>query len=66
MDERATFSLSVIEALAGKPAWLFIPPTHNREPYDTQLSDTMVTHPSVELMPLGSTRSVYSPVTVWM
>ena len=22
-----------------------IPPTHNREPYDTRLSDTMVTHP---------------------
>ena len=32
------------------------PPTHNRDPYDTLLSDTMVTHPSVELMPLGSTR----------
>ena len=29
------------------------------EPYDAtqlSLSDTMVTHPSVELMPLGSTR----------
>ena len=25
---------------------VFPPPTHNREPYDTRLSDTMVTHPS--------------------
>ena len=24
----------------------YLPPTHNREPYDTRLSDTMVTHPS--------------------
>ena len=30
----------------------FSPPTHNREPYDTQLSDTIATHPSVEPMPL--------------
>ena len=32
------------------------PPTHNREPYDTQLSDTISTDPSVEPMPLSSTR----------
>ena len=34
-------------------------PTHNREPYDTQLSDTISTDPSVELMPLSS--PVYLP-----
>ena len=28
------------------------PPTHNREPYDTQRSDTISTDPSVEPMPL--------------
>ena len=28
------------------------PPTHNREPYDTLLSDTMAIDPSVEPMPL--------------
>jgi len=42
------------------------PPTHNREPYDTLLSDTIIatdpsvepmpTDPSVEPMPLSSTR----------
>ena len=32
------------------------PPTHNREPYDTQLSDTISTDPSVEPMPFSSTR----------
>ena len=32
------------------------PPTHNREPYDTLLSDTMAIDPSVEPMPLSSTR----------
>ena len=36
----------------------FSPPIHNREPYDTLLSDTIATDPSVEPMPLSSTRSM--------
>ena len=31
-------------------------PTHNREPYNTLLSDTIASDPSVEPMPLSSTR----------
>ena len=51
---RPRHALLARRSLARAPA----PPTHNREPYDTQLSDTMVTHPSVEPMPLSSTRSM--------
>ena len=41
---------------SGRNAPSFLPPTHNREPYDTQLSDTISTDPPVEPMPLSSTR----------
>ena len=39
-------------------------PTHNREPYDTLLSDTVATDPSVEPMPLSSTRSMRMNVSL--
>ena len=36
----------VVETLTQGGGPYFSPPTHNREPYDTRLSDTMVAHPS--------------------
>ena len=51
---RPRHALLARRSLARAPA----PPTHNREPYDTLLSDTIATNPSVEPMPLSSTRSM--------
>ena len=38
----------------------YTPPTHNREPYDTLLSDTMAIDPSVEPMPQQKHRTLSS------
>ena len=50
-DRRGQVGAIELAAIVG---WDY-PPTHNREPYDTQLSDTISTDPSVEPMPLSST-----------
>ena len=52
-------------SMKNAPSVFYIPPTHNREPYDALLSDTMATDPSVEPMPLSSARFTLEVLPVW-